>query len=66
MPVKEFDSFDSAEMAFEEPYCTVVVFSSILHCSYICLEKRQKHIEGTKKFWNALGISKINAYEFVI
>ena len=66
MPVKEFDSFDSAEMAFEEPYCTVVVFSSILHCSYICLDKRQKNIEVTQRFWNRLGISKINAYEFVI
>ena len=41
MAVKEFDSFDSADLAFEEPYCTVVVFSSILHCSYICLDKRQ-------------------------
>ena len=66
MPVKEFDSFDSAEMAFEEPYCTAVVFSSILHCSYICLDKIQKNIKVTKKFWNGLGISKINAYEFVI
>ena len=42
MPVKEFDSIDSAEMAFKEPYCIVGVFSLILHCSYICLDKRQK------------------------
>ena len=41
MPVKEFDSFDSAEMAFKEPYCTVGVFSSISQSSYIC--KRQKN-----------------------
>ena len=66
MPVKEFDSIDSAEMAFKEPYCIVGVFSLILHCSYICLDKRQINIEVTQKFWNGLGISKINAYEFVI
>ena len=66
MPVKEFDSFDYADLAFEDPYCTVVAFSSILYCSYICLDKRQKNIEVTQKFWNGLGISKINADEFVI
>ena len=66
MPVKEFDSIDSAEMAFKEHYCIVGVFSLILHCSYICLDKRQKNIEVTQKFWNGLEISKINAYEFVI
>ena len=42
MPVKEFDSFDSAEMAFKEPYCTVGVFSLVLYSSYICLDKRQE------------------------
>ena len=66
MPVKVFDSFDSAEMAFKEPYCIVGVFSLILHCSYICLDKRQKKLEVTQTFWNGLGISKIDAYEFVI
>ena len=50
MPVKEFDSIDSAEMAFKEPYCIVGVFSLILHCSYICLDKRQK----TRSYTNIL------------
>ena len=50
MPVKVFDSFDSAEMAFKEPYCIVGVFSLILHCSYICLDKRQKKLEVTQTF----------------
>ena len=65
MPVKEFDSIDSAEMAFKEPYCIVGVFSLILHCSYICLDKRQK-IEVAWTFCNGLRISKINADELVI
>ena len=51
MPVKEFDSIDSAEMAFKEPYCIVGVFSLILHCSYICLDKRQKK---TRSYTNIL------------